>query len=183
MKCLICNMEINENNALFNKEAFLQSNEENNIYHCPFCGVSSKFLKDEGESLLSKTLKLDENTIKILDHAMKLEVFNGEFYGEAAKLAKDLNLKKVFEALSRIELLHAKIHKALGKFTQIPALLKLDYSKYDSDKKLLELAKMREKHAVQYYEKYKHEVSDKIIVEVFEALANVEREHIILTSK
>jgi rubrerythrin len=65
----------------------------------------------------------------------------------------------------------------------MPALLKLDYSKYDSDKKLLELAKMREKHAVQYYEKYKHEVSDKIIAQVFEALANVEREHIILTSK
>lgn len=183
MRCMICDMEINSKNYNFNSPAFLENNKEDEIYRCPFCGVSSVYFTSGEEKYKIDSSLLNENTLKILDHAVKLEIFNGEFYASASELAKDPELKKTFAALGRIEMLHSQIHKKVAGFQDTPTLTKLDYSKYNSDEALLELAKTREKHAVAYYEKYKNEVNDKLLVRIFDALAQVEREHIILTSK
>ena len=126
---------------------------------------------------------LSENALKILDHAVKLELFNGNFYNTAAKMSKSDEVKKVFEALSKIEIVHSKVHQKLGGFTKVPSLNKVNYDRYDSDKALLELAKQKEEHAVAFYEKYKNEVKDNKLFEIFEALVDVEREHIILVEK
>ncbi|OFI05594.1 rubrerythrin [Clostridium acetireducens DSM 10703] len=182
--CLICGMEINEKNYNFNNLAFIQCNTKDDIKYCPFCGVGKEYLIGENEysDNYFKNLKLDNNTLKILDHAMKLEVFNGDFYKKASVLAKDEKIKKMFQDLSRVEFLHARVHKNLGNFKELPKLKEIDYKKYKEDKVLLDLACKREKHAVEYYKKYGNEVSDDKIKNVFCALADVERIHIKLTN-
>ena len=131
-----------------------------NIAH--FVVLLAKYLKPEGEMFsgnLSKEIykvnaeSLDENTLIILDHAMKLEIFNSEFYKSAVKLAHSLDVKETFEALSKIEYMHAIVHQKLGGFKELPKLVDIDYSKYKNDKSLMELAENREIHAAKFYEK------------------------------
>jgi rubrerythrin len=183
MKCTICGMDINEKNYNFNEGAFANKNSIDNILYCPFCGVNKEYLGENSEIIEVKTNLLDEKTLQILDHAVKLELFNGDFYRTAASKAKDNEIKKMFEALSVIETFHSKVHQRLGGFTKAPELNKVSYDKYNSDSALLKLAKQKEEHAISYYEKYKNEVNDNNLVAIFEALAIVEREHIILVEE
>ena len=183
MKCKICGMEINEKNYNFNELAFTNKNSINDIIYCPFCGVSKRYLSEVDEIITVESNLLNENALKILDHAVKLELFNGDFYNTATRMAKSDEVKQIFKALAKIEIFHSKIHQRLGGFTKSPNLNKVNYDKYDNDKALLELAKQKEEHAVAYYEKYKNEVHDNNLFKIFEALADVEKEHIILVKK
>ncbi len=178
MKCLICGMNIDINNFNLNKGGLLESNESDDIKYCPFCGVGATYLKQEGEMNKVLAESLDENTLTILDHAMKLEIFNSEFYKAAAKLAQNFAVKEIFQALSKIEYVHAIVHQKLGGFKQMPTLVTIDYSKYKSDKCLMELAENREIHAALFYEKQAKKVNNSIVREVFSALGEVERGHI-----
>lgn len=176
-------MEINEKNYNFNEWAFTDKNSINNIIYCPFCGVEKKYLVKDDEIIKVESNLLDDNTLKILDHAVKLELFNGDFYSTAATMAEDGDIKRVFEALARIEKFHSKLHQRLGGFMKTPNLNKVNYSKYNTDSSLLELAKQKEEHAVSYYEKYKNELNNENLFKIFEALADVEREHIVLVKE
>lgn len=183
MKCKVCGMEINEKNYNFNEWAFTNKNSIDNIIYCPFCGAGKKYLVEGNEIIKVESNLLNENTLKILDHAVKLELFNGDFYSTAASMAKSNEIKKVFEALANIEKFHSKLHQKLGGFAKTPNLNKINYDKYNSDSALLELAKQKEEHAVSYYERYKNEVNDDNLFETFEALADVEKEHIIIVKE
>ncbi|MBU3144764.1 ferritin-like domain-containing protein [Clostridium sp. CF012] len=184
MKCLICGMNININNFSMNKVGLLETNERDHIKYCPFCGVSAVYLKPEDEMNFKEEMykvpveNLDKDTLIILEHAMKLEIFNSEFYKAAVKLAHSLDVKETFEALSKIEYVHALVHQKLGGFKQIPTLVNIDYSKHKSDKSLMDLAENREIHAVMFYEKQGGKINNSIVKQVFHALAEVEREHI-----
>lgn len=181
--CKVCGMVINPKSYNLNQYSFIEKNTEGNIIYCPFCGVEKFYLNTNADifSILKNTL--DEQTTKILDMAMKLEVFNGEFYEEASKLAKSNKLSKVFKDLSKIEFMHAKIHKNFGDFKQMPKLRKPDYSRHNTDKALLEEAYRREEHAIAFYERYLDKVSSDIIKEVFIALSEVEKQHMDLTNE
>lgn len=180
MICLICGMKITDKIYNLNNSSFIDKNTIENIKYCPFCGVEKDYIKDEKEIL--NVSNLDNNTKKILDHAMKLEVFNGEFYKQASTLAKSEEYKKMFKDLSNIEFMHAKVHKRLGGFDKLPILRKIDYSRLDSDLLLLEEANKREKHAILFYQKYIKETDNQTIKNIFNALSDVEKQHIILTA-
>lgn len=181
--CVVCGMTINDKNFELNKEAFMNANSIDDIKYCPFCGATLEYLVQDGKELTFDKSKLNDSALKIIDHAVKLETFNGEFYKKASVLAKDIKVKKMFEALSRIEFMHARIHKRIGGFTEDPVLRDMDYSKHGKDEILLEMACKREKHAVEYYEKYSKEIADENIRKIFGILSGVEEEHIELTSK
>ena len=181
LRCVICGMDINNNNYNLNSNGFLNKNSVENIEHCPFCGVDKEFFIEAGQ-VFCIAQELDIKTLSILEKAMKLETFNGDFYAEAAKLAKAENIKNMFKDLSKIEYMHARIHKTIGGFKENPILNKLDYSKYNSDIMLLEMAKQREEHAISFYEKNYSQVSSNMIQKVFEGLTKVEQEHVELTN-
>lgn len=178
MKCLICGMKITTSNFGMNNESLLEENEREHIKYCPFCGVLAKYLKSEGEKYRVNAEELDDNTLLILDHAMKLEIFNYEFYKAAVKIAHSDHVKEIFRALSNIERMHAIVHQNLGSFNELPKLVHIDYSKHKNDKSLMELAENREIHAVEFYQKHLKEINNSIIKEVFVALSEVERTHI-----
>lgn len=181
MKCLVCGKAINENNYNFNNEAFISKNEKYKIIYCPFCGASSIYFSKTNEVYSVNPKELNENTIKIIDHAVKLEVFNGDFYLKAAKMCNSDNLKSMFKALSNVEYEHAKIHMRLGGFNERPVLRNMNYSSYNTDDKLLKAASMREEHAVKYYNKYSMEVNNEVLSKVFKILCDVEKMHMQLT--
>lgn len=183
IKCMVCGIDINEKNFYINSSAFLEKNTEDKIIYCPFCGVSEIYLSNNGEIYNVDSKLLNENALRIIDHAVKLEIFNGDFYKKASEMADSAEVKEIFNALSKIEMLHAKIHFRIGGFSEFPKLTEINYDKYNTDKALLEAAATREKHAVTYYDKYKGEIKDKTVTKIFEALCQVEKEHIILTSK
>lgn len=176
MQCVICGMEVNKNNFGFNASTLVEKNTENDIKSCPFCGVDASFLIREGAYDLSPGDLTDEE-LNILDHATKLEVFNGEFYSAACQLAKDKHLSYLFKDLSRIEFMHAKVHKSLGNFPQLPKLHKPDYLRLDSDVLLLGEATKREQHAIAFYRKKSALITNPIILKVFDALSQVEKQH------
>ncbi|MGH4139822.1 ferritin-like domain-containing protein [Clostridium sp.] len=182
MRCVICGMKITTNNFGMNNLSLLEQNEREDIKYCPFCGVTAKYLKTGGEKYRVNAESLDENTLIILDHAMKLETFNYEFYNAASKLAHSMEVKEIFVALANIERMHAIVNQNLGSFNELPKLVHIDYSKYKSDKSLMKLAENKETHAVKFYEKYAKEVSSLIVKEAFVALAEVERNHIRIAS-
>lgn len=176
-------MEINDKNLNVNSAAFNHSNKIEALEFCPFCGAGKQYLVEE-TCCLSKEKKdeLDSTTIRILDHGVKLELFNSDFYKKAAELAKDAALKQMFKDLARIEYMHARIHQKLGGFTEAPTLKEINYERYDKDEALLEQALLREIHAVGYYKKYMDAVCSNNIRKVLKVLESVEKEHITLLS-
>lgn len=181
LKCVICGMNINDKNCNINSNAFSNKNSKEQIVYCPFCGVGKAFLEEKAEKL-KNTMPLDAITLEVLDKAMKLETFNGDFYLEASKMAKNQAISNMFKDLSKIEYMHARVHKALGEFNTSPTLNKVNYAKYDSDELLLQIAKKREEHAISFYKKYYNSIASKEIRSIFDAFITVEAEHIELTS-
>lgn len=181
--CCICGMEINDINKNVNSAAFSKCNQGEAINFCPFCGAAKEHLLESNNYIINaKNGDLEKVSLKILDHAVKLELFNADFYNKVAALAKDINIRNMFKHLSRIERIHANIHMRLGSFTELPKLTEIRYDKYKSDLELLEQAKLREKHAVEYYRKYMNSIDDNNIKQVLEVLMSVEEEHIVLLS-
>lgn len=182
LKCSICGMNINENNIDYNKEALLFKNSLMTINYCPFCGVSNIYLNNNDYVLTVNHKDFDSKTLTMLDHAMKLEIFNGDYYTEAARLSIFENNKKLFNSLANIEYMHAKIHGRFLGNIKMPKINKLDYGKYN-DEEFLYMAKLRETHAVEFYNKNYKETINEGVKELFRALSSVEQEHILLTSK
>jgi rubrerythrin len=181
--CCICGMEINNKNMNVNSAAFMGANNEETIEFCPFCGATKQYLVEEWNSLeFYKKEELDSSTLRILDHAVKLELFNSDFYRKAAVLAEDIRIKDMFKDLARIEYIHAKIHLKLGGFTEVPKLADINYDRYDNDTSLVEQAKLRERHAVDYYRKHMNSASSEYIRKILKVLEAVEKEHITLLS-
>ncbi|WP_053956002.1 ferritin family protein [Inediibacterium massiliense] len=183
LKCLICGMNISLNSYHFNEYSFIERNRKEDIIHCPFCGVQKNYLDEKKELYKVESQNLDEESIKILDKAMKLEIFNGQFYEEASKLAKDETIKKIFKDLGNIELMHARVHQRLGGFEKLPILHKPDYTRHGTDELLLEEANKREEHAIAFYERNSYKVSSVTIKTIFKALSDVEKQHEMITHK
>ncbi len=183
LKCLVCGMKINANNYKLNEYSFVEKNQIHKIINCPFCGVGESYLDYAREEYGLENNALDEGSLKILEKAMKLEVFNSVFYKEASKMAKAESLRWIFLDLSRIELMHARIHMRLADYKTLPELHKPDYAKHDEDELLLQEAYKREKHAVRFYEKNMDQISDKTLKDIFIALSYVEKQHMIITSE
>lgn len=181
--CTVCGMKINSKNYNINKEAFTLYNTIDDIKFCPFCGAPIGYIEKKEENLIYTNIKLDSEALKIIDHAVKLEIFNGDFYKKAAVLAHDKSVKNMFNSLSNIEYMHAKIHNKISGFKSFPVLKDMDYSKYNTDEILLNMACKREKHAVEYYEKYIDYIDNGNVKIIFKVLSEVEKGHIELTSK
>ncbi|WP_392486485.1 metal-iron-binding protein [Haloimpatiens sp. FM7315] len=182
LRCKICGMIINDKNFMFNKNGIPKENTLENLKYCPFCGAKYEFLEENNDKIIKEDNELmDKDTIKILDSAMKLEIFNGDFYLQASKLVNSVEVKKFFEDLSKIEIMHARVHQRLGGFPNLPNLIKLDYRKYikdDPDKDMIEEARKRELHASKYYKNHAKNINHKIVTEIFNVLSEIESDHV-----
>jgi len=148
---------------------------------CPFCGAASKYLvmasawKDENIGV-EPTEAEKENLKKALD----LEMSNTSFYRCIAKTIDNIEIAKMFKGLAKVEAEHAQVYQKLLKLEQLPEVNETCTSDI---KECLANSLAREKRATEFYQKALAEATTERVKTVFEAIMNVEKDHIELDEK
>ena len=144
---------------------------------CPFCGAHSQYIipsenwKPEGGIALSPVSR------KNVEAALELEKSNTAFYLCVSRSSKDPFIQGMFRALARVESEH------VGIFTRIlnsPGKASPDQPCTSADKRSVQESLDREIRAVASYGKFVGETKEPRLKELFEALVEIEGDHIAL---
>ena len=147
--------------------------------NCPFCGAHAKYIVYAEQWRNENDIALTAVSQKNLEEALKIEVSNAEFYKCAAATTTNPVLAGMFKALSKIEAEHASLHSKLLKMDSLDNFYKSDACGLD-DSKNIEESLRREKNAVEKYTLFASQAHEPRAKEVFEALAEIEKDHISL---
>jgi rubrerythrin len=143
---------------------------------CPFCGAHQKYLqlghvwKDENEGVVPNEIEK-----KNLEEALKLELSNTSFYQCVSKTVTNTEIAKMFKGLAKVEKEHAEVFQKLLQLKELP---QIEESCTDDAKAILGESLAREQRATDFYSKALAEATDERIKTVFEAIMNVEKDHI-----
>ena len=149
--------------------------------NCPFCGAPAKFIILAENWVETELPELTEVTRKHLEASLKLEVENVQFYRCAMNATEDPLAKAMFKALSRIEGEHASI---VCKFLRIPKVTVedvLEVCGFTTKEEHLEEALRREQKAVRFYTAAAESATEPPVKEFFEAVTEIEGDHISLS--
>jgi rubrerythrin len=148
--------------------------------NCPFCGAKQKFIKAFGMADVSFDVKLEIEDKTNVEKALHVELLNASFYYCAASKTKEIEGQKLFQTLAKIEAEHASIWKKILKIAQMPQVTEQCSDKYHDN---LENSHSRETRAIEFYRKAAKESKDRRIREIFEALVEVESDHLQLSEE
>jgi rubrerythrin len=149
---------------------------------CPFCGAHRGYFVPAREWSLIKTENLSEISKGNLEKALDLEINNTNFYKAVSEKSKDIYVQAMFKGLSKVEREHAStICKHLN-------IIKPDSDSgrdkaVDSDVENTSEALRREKKAVSVYSEFAKQAPEPEIKEFFQALIEIESDHITLASQ
>jgi len=147
---------------------------------CPFCGAHKRYfiLAREWELLQSETLS--DITKENLKKALDLEINNTNFYRAVSQKSSDVHVSSMFKGLSKVEREHAS---AICKHLKIqkPDSSEGSDKATGSDKESIMEANRRERNAVRFYGKAMKQAAEKEIKDFFNALMQIESDHIVLT--
>jgi len=144
---------------------------------CPFCGAPDNFIKlaKEARPIVNDKIEISEISRKNLEATYDLEVKASAIYTCMAGKAKTYEVKAMFKRLAKIELEHAVIAtKLLGKPAPVVALQECADEDVENFKETVKL----EKHATEVYAKFLKEATETNIRILFNALNQVEADHI-----
>ncbi|MCD4739615.1 ferritin-like domain-containing protein [archaeon] len=159
-------------------ETYLGAKEPEN---CPFCGAHKHYMKTLAHYNRIKPKKISEKSGENILAAIELEVDNAKFYACAKRKSTDENETSVFKRLSKVETEHAE---ALAKLMDINPRKIPVYDECNSDpKKLYEEAHKREDRAIKHYSKFAQEAKEPEIKKFFQALVEIESDHLALSKK
>lgn len=150
--------------------------------NCPHCGAPAKFII-LAENWEEQTVpELSDVSRKNLEASLKLEIDNVQFYRCAMNAARDPMAHAMFKALERIEREHAStVCKLLGRpkieVEDNPAVCSAT-----THEEHLEEALKREEKAVRFYTAAAESATEERVKEFFEALVEVENDHISLSN-
>jgi rubrerythrin len=150
---------------------------------CPFCGASTMYFVPAEEWNKSEyTIEISVVSKNNLEAALSLELSNTAFYQcamNAAQTAGDEYGYAKFKALKKVENEHAD---AIVKFLQIkePPLKEIPCSK--DFKKNTQEGWDRENRAIKSYAKFAKEASEPQLRQFFNALVEIETDHLELHS-
>ncbi|MFO7792778.1 MAG: ferritin family protein [Candidatus Saliniplasma sp.] len=143
---------------------------------CPYCGADEKFLKF-AEDYEEPDVELTDVSRENLESALELEVDNATFYYCAYGRAEDTKTEGMFKRLAKVEAEHAE---AICDYLDIeePDINKKseDCSYHLPDN--LESAHSREDRAIEHYRKFASEAEEERVKEFFEALVEIETDHL-----
>lgn len=142
---------------------------------CPFCGAANKYFRLAHIYKDENNVELSELSKKNLKDALDLEMSNTSFYKAVSEQSDDMETKMMFKGLYKVELEHAEIFTKLLKI-EVPVIA--EYGPIGTKEEVIKDSDEREKRAVAFYEKAMGESVEPRVKEVFEAIMNVEREHI-----
>lgn len=151
--------------------------------HCPFCGAHERWLVKAVDYVEPELPELTALSRKNLEFTYGLEVKASEIYHCIRKKTTDSFILAMFKAISKIELEHAElVGKLLGKDPgcEIPfreALCTADRQESLHKTELLEAA------AIGHYEKFLQEATEPKVKDIFQALIEVEKDHLALVKE
>lgn len=148
--------------------------------NCPFCGAHRKYIREAKDAEVVFDVKLDEKDKANAEYALKVEVSNSTFYFCAADKTDDAEGKLLFKALGKVEAEHASIWKKILKLKNIP---KEEGICHTSNQKNLQESHARETRAIEFYRKAAAESKNSRIKQIFEALVEVETDHLSLSEE
>lgn len=148
--------------------------------NCPFCGAKRKYIKEFKDAKVNFDVELNEKDKANAEHALQVEVSNTVFYFCAAGKVKELEGQKLFKALGKVENEHATVWKKILKLDKLPEGNDTCSVEYKED---LEDSHKRETRAIEFYKKAAAESENERVKEIFEALVEVETDHLKLSEE
>ncbi|MCX5807182.1 MAG: ferritin [Proteobacteria bacterium] len=146
--------------------------------NCPFCGAHLSYILEAKEAKVSFDVALSDKDRANAEYALKVEVSNSSFYSCAAGKTDNEEGKLLFKALSKIEAEHAAIWKKILKLPAVPAG---NETCFIENPKNLQESHERETRAIAFYKKAAEEADNARIKQIFEALVEVETDHLYLS--
>lgn len=150
--------------------------------NCPFCGAPEKYMmlaKNWKEEMISTLTDLSEKNLK---SAIDLEIESSGFYRCAARVAEDEEVKAMFCALAKIEAEHVVTLRRMLGLPRAPSN-EHEGRCYPTDTQNLAEACRKEELCVAFYDEAAKQASEKRVREVLVALADMERDHLVLSSR
>jgi rubrerythrin len=146
---------------------------------CPFCGAPQRFFVEANKWDKDEfNVKLSDISRKNLEAALDLELDNAGFYEcakNASEKAGDHYSFAKFKALMKVEREHAS---AISKFLKIPSH-ELEKQKCNNDaKQNSKEGWERENRAIKAYSKFRDEAIEPRLKEFFDALVEIETDHL-----
>lgn len=148
--------------------------------NCPFCGAHQKYMKTAKAAKVTFDVALNAKDRVNAEHALKVEISNAAFYFCAAGRTDDGEGRLLFKALGKIEAEHADIWKKILKLEEMP---KGGEKCHPNNRENLMDSHERETKAIQFYGKAAGEAKDARIKQIFEALVEVETDHLKLSEE
>lgn len=150
--------------------------------NCPFCGAPAKYIILAENWVEPEVPELTDVSRKHLEASLKLETDNVQFYRCAMNAAKEPMAQAMFKALSRIEAEHAStVCKLLNRPKEVVED-KPSVCKGTTSEEHLQEALEREQKAVKFYTSAAESATEPRVKEFFEALVEVEDDHISLSN-
>jgi rubrerythrin len=150
---------------------------------CPFCGAYDKYLMDskDYDDTGDWDVELNETDKVNAEKALGVEISNALFYKCAAKKVKEIDGKKLFKILAKVESEHASVWKKILKLDEIkwePAeTCEVDF------KADLEDSHAREERAIKFYGEAAAAAENLRVKEIFQAFIEVETDHLHLSEE
>ncbi|UOY10526.1 ferritin family protein [Methanonatronarchaeum sp. AMET6-2] len=149
--------------------------------NCPFCGAQEKYIKKLENYDRLTTDEISETSRENIKKAIQLEINNAKFYACAARETEDENEASVFKRLGKVEAEHAE---ALAELLDIEEEEIPSFDECYSDAtKNYEMAHKRENKAIEEYKTFAEEAEEPEIKEFFNALVEVETDHLNLSER
>ncbi len=148
--------------------------------NCPFCGAKRKFIKEFKDAKANFDVELSDTDRKNAEHALEVEVSNATFYFCASDKSEDLESKKLFKALAKVEDEHASIWMKI---------LKLDSKPKGNDScsvnvmENLQGSHARETRAIEFYKQAAEEADNERVRQILLALVEIELDHLHLSEE
>ena len=153
---------------------------ENPPSNCPFCGAHEPFIKEAKQAVVIFEVPLSEKDRANAERALQVEVSNATFYFCAAEKTDDAEGKLLFKALGKIEAEHAAIWRKVLRLPKVPAGSETCHTE---NVKNLNESHERETRAIAFYKKAAEESDHERLIQIFEALVEIETDHLHLSEE
>ncbi|MCK4995016.1 MAG: ferritin [Candidatus Omnitrophica bacterium] len=147
---------------------------------CPFCGAHESYFVLAKEWKLLHSDSLSDVSKENLKKALDLEINNTNFYKAVSGISKDVRVSSMFKGLSKVEREHASAICKHLKVQKPDSNVGSDKA-VDSDHENIKEANRRERSAVKFYGEAMKQAPEKEMKDFFNALMQIESDHIILT--
>jgi len=148
--------------------------------NCPFCGAHSRYIKLATLAQVTFDVHLEPKDRENAERALSVEVSNSAFYFCAAEKTDDAEGKLLFKALGKVEAEHAAVWRKILKLASVPKGTEVCFTE---NRENLKESHRRETKAIEFYRKAAGEAKNLRIKEIFEALVEIETDHLHLSEE